>query len=158
MPLDNAPSELRFEQLRAMTNGRIPIGLNPHRHPGPFAARWSMHRELTVKTAGDILLDASGRDTAILTLSGGGLGTPRTITVTGANPFVPIHDWRVLPSYTDRVLQSLERIAAKRAERHFWAVQLPIFLAIVVLILLASAYPLLGLPKSCSPQRQREST
>src|SRR5262249_13881326 len=37
----NAPSTLTLDQLVALSGGRIPVGPNPSRNPGPFSASWS---------------------------------------------------------------------------------------------------------------------
>jgi high-affinity iron transporter len=83
-----------------------------------------------------VLLDASAEGTTLVTLSGGGLQTPRTLTVRkgGASD-----GWQVSTAYRDAAVAELNAAARARTERDFWAIQLPIILAIIALLLAASA-------------------
>jgi high-affinity iron transporter len=112
----------------------MPVGLNPRRHPGPFAADWSTHRSTSIWTADGVLLDAAERSATILTISGSGLQTPRTLTVDADDDALG-SGWRVSPAYLRQAVAELNAVAAARTERQFWAVQLPVVLAIVGLIL-----------------------
>jgi len=138
MPAD-APSTLTLDRLVALCGGRIPVGLNPSRNPGPFSASWSTHRSANVWAVGGTLLDASERSTTIVTLSGGGLLTPRTVTVGNDGADALAANWQVAEAYRGQAIAELTSLAAANAERRFWAVQLPIMLAIVALLVAASA-------------------
>lgn len=131
----HAPTTLTLDQVVALSGGRIPVGLNPRRHPGPFNADWSIHRSTSVWIADGVLLDAVERSTTILTISGDGLQTPRTLTVAAPTGDAAESGWRVSPAYRHHAAAALNAVAAARTERQFWAVQLPIALAIVALIL-----------------------
>jgi high-affinity iron transporter len=132
----NKPSSLTLDEVVALAGGRIPVGFNPSRNPGPFTAEWSGRRSTDVWAADGMLVDASEQDTTLVTLSDGGLQTPRTLTVrrdAGAA------GWRVSAAYRDAAVATLNAVARARTERHFWAVQLPFLLGVIALLLAASA-------------------
>lgn len=133
----DSPSSLTFDQIVALSGGRIPVGLNPAEHPGPFAADWSVDRSTDVWTAGGVLLDARERSATIVTLSGGGLQTPRTLRV--EDNAAAAGDWQVSAAYRNQAVAALGSLAEARTERTFWAVQLPGMLAIGALLLVAFA-------------------
>lgn len=133
----NAPSSLTLDQIVALSGGRIPVGLNPASHPGPFAAGWSVERSTDVWLADGILLDAAERSTTVLTISGSGLETPRTLTV--KDNADAARGWRVSAAYRDQAITALNRVTAARLERTFWAIQLPAALAIGAFLLIVSA-------------------
>src|SRR5581483_5418758 len=126
------PTALTLDQVVDLA-GRIPVGLNPAQHPGPFAAAWSIHHAITVWMVDGRLLDATGHNAATVTLSGSGLQTPRTIAVKHADAA----NWQVDPAYRDRVAAGLRDAASAHANALFWAIQLPIVLAIAALIFAA---------------------
>ncbi len=131
----DAPSTLTLDQVVALHGGRVPVGLNPGQHSGPFAVNWSVHRSIHVWSADDVLLDAIGRSTTIVTLSGSGLQTPRTFAVGDGGPNAAASDWRVSDIYRDKAAAAVNRAASARTERYFWAVQLPVMFALVGLFL-----------------------
>jgi len=134
----NAPSTLTLDDVVALSGGRIPVGLSPSRNPGPFSADWTVHRTTEIWAAHGLLLDATERDATVVTLSGGGLQTPRTLTVRdGGNGAGP--GWQVSADYRDAAVKALNGVAMARTERQLWAVQLPVVLAIIALLLAASA-------------------
>lgn len=144
-----APSSLTLNQVVALYGGRIPIGLNPASYPGPFEAKWKVSRHLQVRAAEDTLLDASQEVSAVVTLSGGGLGTPRTIRVRALpeDGSLPA-SWHVSPDYANQAYAALGRFDAVQLERHLWARQLPAVMTFIALVLLfVSGRKLIGLPR-----------
>jgi high-affinity iron transporter len=133
----SSPSRLTFDQIVGLSAGRVPVGLNPAQHPGPFTAKWSIIQSTDVWTADGILLDAAGRSTTIVTLSGGGLQTPRTLRVKGNA--AAASGWQVSVEYRNQAVRALKSAAAERTERTFWAIQVPAMLAIGALLLIAFA-------------------
>lgn len=134
----DAATTLTLDQIIALSGGRIPVGFSPARSPGPFTAAWSATHFTDVWTAKGLLLDAAERSTTVVALSGGGLQTPRTLTVTD-RPGANYGDWRVSAAYRHHIIAGLNAAAAARSERQFWAVQLPIALVIVALFMAAFA-------------------
>ena len=132
----DAAATLTLDQIIALSGGRIPVGFSPARSPGPFTAVWSATHFTDVWTAKGLLLDAVERSATVVALSGGGLQTPRTLTVAGRPG---AGDWRVSAAYRHQIIAALNAAAAARSERQFWAVQLPIALVIIALFLAALA-------------------
>jgi high-affinity iron transporter len=133
------PSAVSVDQLVALSGGRMPLGLNPHEHPGPFTANWSTHELVHLWTADDRLLDAVEQAVAVVTLSGGGLQTPRTFTVADQSDSAPLKSWRVSAAYRTAAVDALKSIADTRSEWRFWARQVPLALLILALLLTAWA-------------------
>jgi len=149
-PVSSAPVELTLDQVVALAGGRIPVGLNARQHPGPFNAAWAMDQSVKVWTANDVLLDAAGDNHLTVTLSGGGLQEPRTISVQPSAQGLAGTNWRVSNSYRDKAIAALTSAAQSRHSRLFWARQVPIALLITaVLLTLLAARALLRLrPKA----------
>jgi high-affinity iron transporter len=142
----HAPSKLTLDEVIALSGGRIPVGLNPAEHPGPFAADWSTRSVLHVWTAEDRLLDAIEDSVTVVTLSGSGLSTPRTLTATragrmaaGAGGDAPAGNWRVAAAYRNQAAAELNNLPAARRTWRFWALQIPVALALAALLLAAYA-------------------
>jgi high-affinity iron transporter len=125
-----ASATLTLDQVVALSGGRVPVGLNPRLHPGPYDGIWLTHRFTKVWMTKGVLLDAAEQDSTIVTLSGGGLDTPRVISVTGDDPELS-RGWRIAFSYREQVVARLNELAAAGAERLFWARQLPVLLIVV---------------------------
>jgi high-affinity iron transporter len=149
-----APATLTLDRVIALAGGRVPVGLNAQDNPGPFDARWKTHSTTSVWVAGDVLLDAAQRDVTIVTLSGGGLRTPRTLTIHGADGIAPA-GWRVAPGYRADTAAALARLAAARAEHRFWGVLLPGALALPALLLAANGARSLLRPRAAAPTLAR---
>ena len=134
----STPSRLTLDEVVALNHGRIPIGLNPGQHPGPFLASWSSRRTIDVWIADGHLLDAAARHDTLVSLSGSGLQMPRTLAVDDSHPSA-VPDWRVAPDYVARASKALRTLAAARVEHAFWAVKLPVALLLVACLLVAWA-------------------
>lgn len=145
------PGTLTLLEIVELSGGRIPTGIDRQRNPGPFAADWSRHREITVRAADGVLLDATMNGTMLVTLSGGGLQTPRTLRPRTLAPLISgdrpaIAGWQLADTYREKAIAALHRLGAARVERHLWAVQLPIALALIALLLAISAGRLIMRP------------
>jgi high-affinity iron transporter len=125
---------LTLDDVVALNHGRIPIGLNPQQHPGPYQAVWTTGRTLEAWTADGHLLDASSYATTLVVLSGSGLQTPRTLRVNDAQSPV-MRNWRVSPDYVAHAARALNILTTARTERAFWAVKLPIVLLLAACLL-----------------------
>ena len=129
----NAPATLTMDDVVALAGGRVPVGLNPQRNPGPFSASWSAGT-LKVWAVNGILLDAAETPASVVTLTGGGLQSPRTITASAAQG-----GWQIDPAYRDQAAKVLGGLGAARAERQFWAFGLPLALGLAAVFLAFSA-------------------
>ena len=124
------PATLTAAQLAAQNGGRIPVGVDAQRAPGPYTATWNAATTRVVSAADGLLLNAEQQQTRIVTLSGGGLSTPRTLSVSGGV------SWRVADAAAASAQAS--RTAAS-AEQRLWGVQLPAALVVAALVLAAFA-------------------
>jgi high-affinity iron transporter len=128
-----APATLTLDQVTDLAGGRLPMGLSPQNHPGPFTAKWTARATIRVWAAGGILLDADGRGVTAVTLTGGGLYSARTLVVR-AGPRAAA-DWHVSDAYRRRAAAEAHRIDAAHTERAFWARSVPAALILVALVL-----------------------
>lgn len=128
----SAPASLTLDQVIDLAGGRVPVGLNARRDPGPFSASWSAGA-LKVWAVDGTLIDAAQTGARIVTLTGGGLDGARTISVDGAG--ATSAGWTVDPAYRDAAIAALSGRAGAQAERQFWAELLPIVLLLAALYL-----------------------
>lgn len=134
-----APDEVTLDQVVALYGNRIPIGLNPAMHPGPYQAQWTVHCNVQVSAAGDALLDASGQAQEVITLSGSGLQSPRTVTVRTPTDDVSACNWQVSSAYLQHVSDVLQQRQTYQDTYRFSAYMLPALLAALALIFAVSA-------------------
>ncbi|MAC79355.1 MAG: iron permease [Rhodobacteraceae bacterium] len=130
---------LAFDDLVALNGGRRPIGLSPARFPGPYDAEWTATRRADLWSVDGDVLDATGSTAVTVTLSGGGLDTPRTLRVRDLPDALiatvgPAH-WQVDPDHVTRVTTDLRQHATAVQEWRFWARHLPLALLAAALIL-----------------------
>jgi len=139
---DDLPGQVTLEELMTLNGHRLPVGFNAARDRGPFDATWSRSLSADVWTAGGRLLDVSGRDALVLTLAGGGLTGPRTLSVDAgaalpAGALATGGSWQASVAYVATVKSAVLAQGAGRTEAHFWNTVVPIaLLAGAVLVLL----------------------
>jgi high-affinity iron transporter len=129
------PSSISLDDLLTLSGGRLPIGVNASANPGPFDAKWTSNSTTTVWTTASTpsaatLLDASNQSATLLTLSGGGLPSPRVISVDGATP-----SWAVAQLYTNQVIANQAALVSARSELLLWKLWLPLALAVAAIVL-----------------------
>ncbi|MGN6325176.1 iron uptake transporter permease EfeU [Pseudolysinimonas sp.] len=128
-PVDG-PATITAAELATANGGRIPVGIDSQRAPGPYTATWNAATTRTVSFADGVLLDARQQQTRLVTVSGGGLRSPRTVSVAGGV------SWQVADAAAADA-QAARTAAA--AEQRLWGVQLPAALVVAALILAAFA-------------------
>nr|WP_319515140.1 iron uptake transporter permease EfeU [uncultured Cohaesibacter sp.] len=139
--LSGLPKSLTYSQIVELSGGRKPIGLNPTRYPGPYQAEWTQTQQANVWTTNHILLDASGRQSLTVTLTGGGLLSPRTLSVRTApadlraDLILPTARWTISDDYVSHVQTALINFKIDRDEWQFWARMLPALLILTSLFL-----------------------
>ncbi|MCQ9368529.1 FTR1 family protein [Brevibacterium sp. 50QC2O2] len=74
---------LTIDQLLELNGGRLPVGVNAQRNPGPFTAELAAGANASVTTYDGGIVDAQVAPNTIVKLSGGGLETQKVITLTG---------------------------------------------------------------------------
>lgn len=136
------PTTLTIEQLAALSGGRLPVGISPQTAPGPYRASWTRTGQTQLWLAGDQVLDFIRTDRTTLTLSGGGLAAPRTLTVSGTLPdgtTVTSNSVGTDPTHTQAVAAAASGLRAEQVERQFWGRTFPALLGVAALIVLAFA-------------------
>jgi high-affinity iron transporter len=121
---DVTTNPIDLAELAHLTGGRLPVGLGNARTPGPFDATWSASTVYTVHVHGDDVVAAEGTSTRVATLSGGGLSSPKVVSVGGLDT-----DWATPTSDDDAAAAQIARAANDRRERTLWTVWLPIVLS-----------------------------
>jgi high-affinity iron transporter len=116
------PSSLTVSDLAALSGGRLPVGISPQTAPGPYEASWNRTGEARVWLAGDQVLDYTATERTTLTLTGGGLSSPRTLTVSGTLPdgtAVASGTMGVDAAHTQAVAAAAASVRAEQVEREF---------------------------------------
>ena len=142
-PATGLPTSLSLTDLAALSGGRLPVGISPQNAPGPFAAAWARTSDARLWLAGDAVLDYTATERTTLTLSGGGLGAPRTLTVSGALPdgtAVTSGTIGVDRAHTQAVSTAAAAVRVEQVERGFWGRTFPALLGLASLILFALAW------------------
>lgn len=121
-------SSLTLAEVTRLSGGRLPVGITAGRNPGPFTAAWTSSGTIRVWQIHDTVLDASNDTNTVVTLSGGGLSHPRTITV-GANA------WSITPGHQQLVASAAQVYEARQIEVNFWTRLVPLVLTIVGLLI-----------------------
>lgn len=129
-PATSRPATLTLQQLVTLNGGRIPSGLDVSAAPGPYDASWHDGTALSVLTRRGGLVDAQETGQVTLTYSGGGLTTPRVLTLDG---------WQLAPSYVAATQASIEAVDSVAQDRLLWQAWVPVFLGLVAIGLLGQA-------------------
>ncbi|CAH0307119.1 hypothetical protein SRABI106_03933 [Rahnella aquatilis] len=108
-------------------------------HPGPYQAQWSVSCTVQASVAQGVLRGASARADELITLSGSGLQSPRTITVRHPTAAASACNWQVSGAYQQTVSDALQQLQIAQDTYRFWAYMLPVILAALALIFVFSA-------------------
>ena len=137
-------------QLASLAGGRLPVGLGTARTPGPFAAQWSASTVFTVLASGDDVVSAERSSTRVVTLDGGGLSGPKTVSVGGL-----ASDWVTSTGGDQAIAARMAQSTQDRAERTLWTTWLPAVLSVAaVLVVLAAVRTNRTTSKNEREQRQ----
>lgn len=139
-PAASLPDQLSVNQLLSLAGGRLPVGVDPAVATGPFQAAWDTVNSIDVWTAKGALLDARATRRVVVTVSGGGLAGPRTVTVDDPSSVIPSASsaddgWRVADAHVSRVAQQAGTLAQRTADFVLWGRLVPLILIIAALAL-----------------------
>ncbi|MBO0842839.1 MAG: ferrous iron transporter, partial [Nocardioides sp.] len=123
------PGTLDAATLLTYTGNRVPVGMSIATAPGPYAARWAGDAATTVVTRDGGLADVRTDGQQVLTISGGGLTSPRTFTVGGSG-------WQIDDAYAAKVAARTSAADAAAHDRMLWKHWLPVALIITAGVLL----------------------
>ena len=132
------PATLTVDQVLALYGNRIPVGLSPAQHPGPYNVSWQVNCSVDAEIAEQALYSAAAHTTTLMTLSGGGLLSPRTFTARGPMPQVGC-DWQLDDRWQSQVDDAMQKVVQAQLRHTFWAFQLPLMLGLLAIILLILA-------------------
>ena len=133
-PALGRPISIDADALLKLNGNRLPVGLNVAQAPGPYDARWTDHRDITLSTRNGGIVGGSQTGHSILTLTGGGLTSPRIIQL---NDDRSVGDWQISPSYQAATTTMIDNAANTATEIILWRLWLPIVLAVGGLATLA---------------------
>ncbi|MEW2545996.1 iron uptake transporter permease EfeU [Streptomyces sp. NPDC047002] len=122
---DGHPSTLTIGALAALF-GRVPVGISNTQNPGPYHAVWDTRATTTLWAAHHGILDVRRVDETTLTLTGGGLAQPRTLTLT--QPY-----WSVPSGVAARTGEAVAAGEVTAHERLLWRAWLPVALGAAAL-------------------------
>ncbi|UFS59899.1 iron uptake transporter permease EfeU [Subtercola endophyticus] len=137
VPVTSLPTTLTLAQLATLNGGRTPVGVSPVTNPGPFGAEWQATQTTQVWVVGDTLLDATNAAVTTLTLSGGGLSSTRTVTVSGGDTAPQSLSWAVATQQAEQNAAAISEAQSSAAEAALFKLYLPIVLLIAALVLCA---------------------
>ncbi|MEP6796823.1 MAG: iron uptake transporter permease EfeU [Lapillicoccus sp.] len=148
------PRSLTLAQLVTLGDGRLPVGISAQRNPGPFDVAWTRGGSREVWVAHGQLLDISQLDVVVLTLTGGGLPTSRTIGISSGTtlPDGSVSGaWSSDPAYGQATATSIQSLATREGEASFWRHTLPMGLLIAAVLLLLNGFRVLRRVPSPDP-------
>ncbi|MFT3871204.1 MAG: FTR1 family protein [Nocardioides sp.] len=124
--IKDRPDTLTLDELLTYTGNRVPVGLDVNRAGGPYSASWHSQGSAVIDTFEGGLV-AGGSDTRLLlTLTGGGLTSPRVITVSDS-----ADSWQVSTTHTRSAQERIATAQATARERVLWKHWFPGFLLLV---------------------------
>ncbi|KYH43128.1 iron uptake transporter permease EfeU [Branchiibius sp. NY16-3462-2] len=118
---------LTLTDVTRLSGGRLPVGITAARNPGPFTAAWTSSGSARVWQIHDTILDARNDTNTVVTLSGGGLSHPRTITVADSS-------WSVTPQRQQQVARAVQTYEAQLIDVNFWTRLVPALLVLAGLV------------------------
>lgn len=142
-----AAASVTLRQLADLTGGRLPIGLNVARTPGPFAVTWAADTVYTVHANGANVVSADAVSSRTAVLTGGGLSGPKTVSVGGL-----ASDWATPQADDNAVANAIAQSAHDRSEATLWTRWLPTSFAIAAALLLLTV----ARGRRISSKRERE--
>jgi high-affinity iron transporter len=125
------PTTITLTQLIELSGGRLPIGFSASQNPGPFTASWKATGVTSLWIYNGGLLDAQRTSTTIVTLTGGGLTSPRTLAPNSNQ----IDAWRMTAAARSAAVNAVARTSAESSELLLWKLWIPLALAIAALVL-----------------------
>ncbi|MCA1219866.1 iron uptake transporter permease EfeU [Streptomyces sp. 8L] len=119
------PSTLTIGELAGLF-GRVPVGISNTQNPGPYHAVWNTTATTALWVAHHGILDTRRVDQTTLTLTGGGLTQPRTLTLTQPA-------WSVPGGVASAAGEAVAAGDVTAHERLLWRAWLPVALAAAAL-------------------------
>ncbi len=132
----DAPNQLSLDQVIALYHQRVPPGLHPQQHPGPYQSQWQLSCQITLTVQHGEIIAAHSTANSLLTLSGSGLPSPRLLGVT-LPPTVVGCPWQTSAVWQRHTNQALTAYQETENVYDFLQHKLPIVLVVMSLGALA---------------------
>lgn len=132
----DAPTQLSLDQVIALYHRRVPPGLHPQQHPGPYQSQWQLSCQVTLTVQQGQIIAAHSTANSLLTLSGSGLQSPRLMSVT-LSPTIVGCPWQTSAAWQRYSNQALTRYQETETLYDFLQHKLPILLGVISLGALA---------------------
>ena len=132
----DAPAQLSLDQVIALYHQRVPPGLHPQQHPGPYQSQWQLSCQVTLTVQQGEVIAAHSTANSLLTLSGSGLSSPRLLSVT-LPPTVVGCPWQTSTAWQRHVNQALASYQEAENVYDFLQHKLPIVFVVISLGALA---------------------
>ena len=138
-PLTHEPDTMTLDDVVQISGQRLPVGFSPSQNPGPFDAQWQVNCVVKVATRYGLLSQIRTQAHYLVTLSGGNLMTPRTLTSQIARDDSACN-WQTSDAYRQEIEhQVLARLTAED-NRQLWQQIVPGLLLILAGTCLVSAW------------------
>ena len=141
-PTAGLPAQLTLDELVQLNGGRLPVGVNPDVAKGPFTTTWTQAGDRTLWLTNGEVLDFNQTSTIAVTIAGGGLPNPRTLTVAGTLPdgtAVASGSLTADPTHLTRAASAATQLRVDQQERTFWGRVFPGVLLLAALLTLFTA-------------------
>ncbi|WKX25374.1 iron uptake transporter permease EfeU [Tatumella ptyseos] len=132
----DAPTQLSLDQVITLYHQRVPPGLHPQQHPGPYQSQWQLSCQITLTLQQGEIIAAHSTENSLLTLRGSGLSSPRLLSVT-LSPAVVGCPWQTSAAWQRQVNQALTAYQETENLYDFLQHKLPIVLILISLGALA---------------------
>jgi len=136
--LADAPKQMTLDHVMQAYGNRLPVGLKPSQNPGPFDAKWTVNCTVDVVTRYGVLSQVHSKPQVLITLSGSGLMTPRTIASRTAAADSQC-GWQTSETWRQNAEQQVHALLAAEDNRQFWQYIIPGLLLILSFSCLFSA-------------------
>ncbi|WP_241609391.1 iron uptake transporter permease EfeU [Rosenbergiella australiborealis] len=127
-----APAELTLDQVAELYHHRIPPGLHPQQHPGPYQSQWQLSCQIALTLQDGQIIAAAATPHSILALSGSGLPSPRLLNVT-LPPDAIGCPWQPSQQWQQQLTETLANYRSEETVIDFIQHKLPIVLIVISL-------------------------
>jgi high-affinity iron transporter len=133
------PTTMTIDDLVALEGGRLPVGVDAQSNPGPFTATWREHVTRALWSVNGQLLDAKSTADTVVTISGGGLPSPRTFSApdSSTSSSGTSDAWGMSSGSVAAASAAITHASIAASEALLWKLYLPMAAAVAALVLLA---------------------
>ena len=127
-----APTTLTLDQVISLYHQRVPPGLHPQQHPGPYQSQWQLSCELTITHYQGQIIAVQAQPRSLVTLTGSSLPSPRLLSVELPKTATDC-GWQTSPAWQQQVTQAMTSYQDRLNLYDFFAHKLPPLLVVISL-------------------------